>query len=229
MTATDPPDQHLFEGRPDDVEAGRSGPSIEELVTPVDDSGPSRLVLGLSAVLSVGILGTALAAPLIAKVSGYAGEPVDLSAVQTYEITDRSHSDEDLDYAQTPPAGGQHAPVWLDCGVYDEPVRDENAVHDLEHGTVWITYDPSLPARDVEVLAGLLPDNGIMSPYDDLPSPVVVTVWGAQLPLDSARDPRLGLFIEEYGDGHTAPEFGASCNGGTSDPTESAPAPGVDA
>ena len=35
-----------------------------------------------------------------------------------------------------PPAGGPHDPAWLDCGVYDEPVRDENAVHDLEHGTV---------------------------------------------------------------------------------------------
>ena len=36
-----------------------------------------------------------------------------------------------------------HDPVWLDCGAYDAPVRDENAVHDLEHGSVWITYDPT--------------------------------------------------------------------------------------
>ena len=40
--------------------------------------------------------------------------------------------------------------------------------------------------RDVEVLAAVLPDNGIMSPREDLPSPVVVTVWGAQLALDDA-------------------------------------------
>jgi len=53
--------------------------------------------------------------------------------------------------------------VWLACGVYDEAVRDENAVHDLEHGTVWITHDPGLPADDVERLAAELPDNGIMS------------------------------------------------------------------
>ena len=46
----------------------------------------------------------------------------------------------------------------------------------------------------------------------------VVTVWGTQLQLDGADDRRLGLFLEEYGDGHTAPEFGASCRGGTSDP-----------
>ena len=208
MTATDPPEHRLRENRP--------------------DTGPSRLVLVLSAVLSIGILGAALAAPLVARVTGYAGEPVDLSQVRILDISERGNSDDDLDYAQTPPAGGAHAPLWLECGVYDVPVRDENAVHDLEHGTVWITYDPELPSRDVEFLAEQLPDNGIMSPYEGLPSPVVATVWGAQLGLDRARDPRLGLFLEEYGDGHTAPEFGVTCNGGTPDPTGAVPEePGV--
>jgi hypothetical protein len=78
--------------------------------------------------------------------------PVDLSGVQIYDITDRTHALDDLDYPQTPPAGGAHAPVWLEYGAYEEPVRDENAVHDLEHGTVWITYDPTLPEREVDAL-----------------------------------------------------------------------------
>ena len=42
---------------------------------------------------------------------------------------------------------------------------------------------------------------------------------GAQLRLDGADDPRLELFIEAYGDGHTAPEPNTSCHGGTDDPT----------
>ena len=102
-------------------------------------------------------------------------------------------------------------------------------MHDLEHGTVWITHDPGLPADDVERLADQLPANGILSPRDDLPSPVVVTVWGAQLRLDGADDARLGLFLEEYGDGHTAPEFGVSCRGGTPDPQGGLPEQGTDA
>lgn len=134
-----------------------------------------------------------------------------------------------MDYPQTPPAGGAHAPIWLACGVYDEPVRDENAVHDLEHGTVWITHDPGLSQSDLDALAAQLPDNGIMSPHEDLPSPVVVTVWEAQLALDGADDERLGLFLEEYGDGHTAPEFGASCQGGTPDPQGALPGQGANA
>jgi hypothetical protein len=194
------------------------------------DDPPARrspVLLVLSSVLALVVLGGALAAPLVARVAGYEGASVDLSGVRTWEITDNRHTDGDVDYPQTPPAGGPHAPVWLDCGVYDEPVRDENAVHDLEHGAVWITHDPGLPARDVEALAALLPDNGIMSPREDLPAPVVVTVWGAQLGLRGAYDPRLRLFIQEYGDGHTAPELGASCNGGTRDPGGAEAEPGV--
>jgi uncharacterized protein DUF3105 len=91
-------------------------------------------------------------------------------------------------------------------------------VHDLEHGTVWITYDPALADADVAALEAVLPDDGIMSPYPNLPSPVVVTVWGAQLQLAGPDDPRLPLFLDELGDGGTAPEPMASCEGGTDDP-----------
>ena len=172
----------------------------------------------LSAVVSVVALGAALAAPLIARVAGLEPTAVELSGVRTYEIDDRRHTEGDVDYPQDPPAGGRHDPDWLDCGAYDVPVRDENAVHDLEHGTVWITHDPALPERDVQRLVRALPDNGILSPREGLPAPIVVTVWGVQLSLDDAADDRLGLFLAEYGDGHTAPELGASCHGGTSDP-----------
>jgi hypothetical protein len=196
------------------------------------DGQPRRLPLVLASVSAALVLGAALVAPLVDMVvRGDAQEQraLDLSLVETWEITDRAHTTGDVTYAQDPPAGGAHAPIWLACGVYDEPVREESAVHDLEHGTVWITYDPGLSAADVEALAEQLPDNGIMSPREGLPTPVVVTVWGAQLRLDGADDERLALFLEEYGDGHTAPEFGASCQGGTPDPQGELPGEGADA
>lgn len=217
-------------------------PQPEQAPPPPDDtqadptaerrSSRVPLVLATAAAVLVLVLGAAVAAPLVdraVRADDDVQRALDLSLVETWEIVERSHTADDVDYAQTPPAGGAHAPAWLACGVYDEPVRDENAVHDLEHGTVWITHDPALSADEVAALAALLPDNGILSPHEDLPSPVVVTVWGAQLQLDGAEDERLALFLEEYGDGHTAPELGVSCSGGTPDPQGGLPEEGVNA
>jgi hypothetical protein len=199
---------------------------------PGEEPRRSRLPLVLASVGAALVLGAALVAPLVDQAlrgEERAQRALDLTLVETWDITDRTHTTADVTYAQTPPAGGAHAPIWLACGVYDEPVRDENAVHDLEHGTVWITHDPALAADDLDALAAQLPDNGILSPYEDLPSPVVVTVWGVQLQLDGADDERLGLFLEEYGDGHTAPEFGVTCRGGTPDPGGALPDEGINA
>ena len=217
-------------GPPEAVEQQDPGPAVG--TTPVVERPRRSLPLVLAGVAAALVLGAALVAPLVDRaIRGDEQEQraLDLTLVETWEVTDRSHTTDDVTYDQDPPVGGAHAPIWLACGVYDEPVRDENAVHDLEHGAVWITHDPDLPEDDRAALAEQLPDNGIMSPREGLPSPVVVTVWGAQLQLDSADDRRLGLFLEEYGDGHTAPEFGVSCRGGTPSPDGSLPEQGTDA
>lgn len=137
-----------------------------------------------------------------------------LSGVRVFTGLPNDHSERHVDYDPVPPVGGPHDPVWLACGAYDAPVRDENAVHDLEHGAIWITYRPGLAKADVAALAALLPDNGPLSPYVGLPAPVVVSSWGRQLELTGADDLRLPLFIAAFGDGHTSPEPFASCEGG---------------
>ena len=176
----------------------------------------------LAVVAAVLLIAAAVAVPLVLRqldADDVARQgPVSLDAVEIYDDLDPAHTDEDVDYPQSPAVGGPHAPVWLECGVYDQPVREENVVHDLEHGTVWIAYDPDAGV-DTDALAGLLPQNGILSPYDDLGSPVVVTVWGRQLALDGADDPRLPLFIDTYEGGETAPEPFASCAGGVRSPS----------
>ena len=178
-----------------------------------------RLPLVLAAVAAVLVLGLAVTVPVLAQQGGsdVSAGPANLDDVQFFKGLTNLHTEDDVDYGQVPPVGGPHDPVWLDCGRYDEPVRDENAVHDLEHGAIWITYDTHLSDRDVDALESVLPDNAILSPYDGLPAPVVVTAWARQLALTGADDPRLELFLDAYADGRTSPEPLASCAGGVSD------------
>ncbi len=176
--------------------------------------------MGLALLVSALFLGAAVTVPVARERDRdreRVAESADLDDVEVFTDLAKNHTEGDVDYAQVPPAGGPHNPTWLGCGAFDNPVPNENAVHDLEHGTVWITYRPGLSPLEVDDLVGLLPADGIISPYLDLPAPVVVTVWGRQLRLTGADDPRLPLFIEAYGDGRTAPEPLASCGGGLSE------------
>jgi len=151
------------------------------------------------------------------KVLGDADEGIE--GVQAVRVTYERpvHADGHIDYGLHPPAGGLHNPIWWNCGFYDQPVRDENVGHDLEHGAVWISYAPDLPADQVEVIHDLVRGNPktLAAPYEDLPTgaPVAVTAWARQLRLGSADDPRLAEFVARYQDGDQAPEAGASCTG----------------
>lgn len=115
-----------------------------------------------------------------------------------------------------PPAGGTHSAQWQSCAVYDEPIDTWRAVHSMEHGAVWITYNPALDASEVASLAALADgqDYVLMSPLPDLTSPVVLTAWGLQLELPSADDPRAAQFVAAYANGPQTPEPGAPCVGG---------------
>lgn len=142
-----------------------------------------------------------------------------IEGVQSFDDLSSRHTEGPVDYPQVPPVGGPHLPPngWLVCDVYAEPVPDEAAVHSMEHGAVWLTHDPALPAEDVARLAALVevdPEYVLVSPYEGLPSPVVASTWGHQLQVDDAADPRLRAFTEAFAGGDQGGEGGAPCRTG---------------
>jgi len=149
------------------------------------------------------------------QVLGDADEGIE--GVQAIRVADNTHTESPVDYQLRPPAGGAHDPVWWNCGFYDEAVPDEHAVHALEHGAVWLAYDPDLPPGDLDRLRALAPPEGkvLASPYPDLPTgaAVVVTAWARQLTLDAVADDRLVAFVGQYESGSQSPEASAPCSG----------------
>ncbi|MFR9802672.1 DUF3105 domain-containing protein [Pseudonocardia sp. RS010] len=126
-------------------------------------------------------------------------------------------STEQVAYTHSPPSGGAHDGMWAACTgvVYDQPVRSENLVHSMEHGAVWITYNPERLGRDgVEQLAARVRDRpySAMSPYPGLDQPISLQSWGHQLKLADPADPRIDQFVAALrANPNTHPEVGASC------------------
>lgn len=133
--------------------------------------------------------------------------------------TDRNHVQGEVDYTNQPPAGGDHAGVWQNCGFYDQPIANENAVHSLEHGAVWIQYADDADEPTMQRIRQMADEPFVLaSPLSDLESPVVLSAWGKQLQLDSIDDPRVDQFVEAFVQGPQTPEPGAVCTGGVGEP-----------
>ncbi|WP_299169329.1 DUF3105 domain-containing protein [uncultured Arthrobacter sp.] len=140
----------------------------------------------------------------------------EIEGVETFEDLSATHVDTAVEYEQKPPIGGNHSAIWTNCGVYTEPLPNENTVHSMEHGAVWITYQPDLAQAEIDALTELVGDRThvVLSPYEEIESPIVASAWGLQLSLDSADDERLTAFLAKYVEGEQTPESGAPCTGG---------------
>ncbi|MEV2275810.1 DUF3105 domain-containing protein [Nocardiopsis sp. NPDC049922] len=210
---------------------GQYGPAPGQYPQPQPRKEGRGLVIGLVAGAGalVVLLAAGAGAVLWAVNSGDGASPgggtADLDAVVEYPNLPADHVDVTgtVDYEMFPPAGGRHYAFWQNCGVYSEPIRDETAVHSLEHGAVWVTYDPV--AVDGDGVATLeshytTGDYLLVSPLAGLPAPVVASAWGAQILLDGPDDPRLAAFVRQYEQSPDAPEPGAPCSGGVSETAE---------
>lgn len=164
-------------------------------------------------VLAVGVIGYAVSQ---GKKKSDSADPNKIAGIVHKSFPSGDHINGVIKYAESPPMGGPHAPVWADCTgtVYPNQIANENAVHDLEHGAIWITYKPGLASDQLDVLTKLVSGQQFMllTPYAGLKTNISLQAWGYQLFVDSASDPRVKQFIKDLRLNQTnTPELGASC------------------
>jgi hypothetical protein len=164
-------------------------------------------------VLAVGVIGYAVSQN---KKKDDAANPDKISGIVHKSFPSGEHKTTAISYAESPPMGGPHSPIWADCDgtVYPKQIANENAVHDLEHGAIWIAYKPGLPSDQLDVLTKLVSGKPytLLTPYAGLKSNVSLQAWGYQLFVDSATDARVQRFIKTLRQSQTnTPELGASC------------------
>jgi hypothetical protein len=146
-----------------------------------------------------------------------------IQGIKDYRKTDkalvnqRDHVWGPQKYDLSPPVAGNHNQNWQRClgDVYPAAIASEHALHSMEHGAVWITYNPDLPAAQVEQLAKKVRGNDymLMSPYPGLDKPISLQAWGFQLKVDSAGDKRIDEFIKALRQ-NASLEAGTPCSSG---------------
>ncbi|MFH9064381.1 DUF3105 domain-containing protein [Streptomyces coeruleorubidus] len=132
----------------------------------------------------------------------------------------RNHVTKAVKYASVPPVGGDHNQAWMNCNgdVYTKELNNTNAVHSLEHGAVWVTYNADAKKADIDALAAKVKKTPytLMSPLDGQKDPIVLSAWGHQRTVTGASDPDVDKFFEKFVQGEQTPEPGAACTNGLS-------------
>ncbi|MGY0233390.1 DUF3105 domain-containing protein [Longispora urticae] len=134
------------------------------------------------------------------------------------EAGNGNHVQGTVKYFATPSVGGNHNGAWQNCmgDIYPQQIASEHATHSLEHGAVWVTYDPAVLSKDdVKKLESKVEGNEYMmlSPFPNQGSPISLQAWGWQLKVNSASDERVDEFIKALRKNATV-EPGAVCSGG---------------
>ncbi len=139
--------------------------------------------------------------------------------IEVYPATTNRTVKGPIDYDREPPTNGDHDPLWQNCGFYEKPIRARHAVHSMDHGVVWITHRPDLPAGQVEALRPYGEEDYVMvSPYPGQEAPVIATSWRVQLELEGPRDPRLRQFVDQFRVSEISPLSGNRCVLGVGNP-----------
>jgi hypothetical protein len=189
--------------------------------------GVAVLVLFLGSILAYAVRNTGIGDKSSLK---YAESQI--SGLQSSRDLKKDHKPGVLSYpdsSDSPPVGGDHNVDPQSCQVYTAALANEHAVHSLEHGAVWVTYNPAkaTPA-DITTLKALVDGNPdrLMSPYPGLKSAISLEAWGERVFVDKASDPRVKKFLDLFTKGPQALERTATCVGTTqTGPLSATPTP----
>ncbi|HBV01401.1 MAG TPA: hypothetical protein DEF00_03350 [Candidatus Taylorbacteria bacterium] len=122
-----------------------------------------------------------------------------------YEAQSRDHIEvgaEHPEYNSNPPSGGWHYTVTAKKKYYEEPILDGYALHNLEHGDVWITYNPRVPQEVKDELKKFAFSKVLISPREENETDIALVAWervdGFNLEDGKIPETRIRDFINRY-------------------------------
>lgn len=126
---------------------------------------------------------------------------------QRFEDQGRQHIDvgaQHPPYSSNPPSSGWHYGQTIQTGFYDvgENVFDENIIHNLEHGDIWIAYHPRISDEAREELRTFAAAKVVVASREANDFDVSLVAWGRvdSFDLENGTVPtqRIQDFITRY-------------------------------
>lgn len=104
-------------------------------------------------------------------------------------------------YNSNPPTSGWHYADPADVGVYPTALQDEQLVHNLEHGHVWLSYRDADDQAAIDLLSQIqraYPRHVIVTYRPQNDTRVAAAAWGRLLTLDELDADQLYAFVQRY-------------------------------
>jgi len=114
---------------------------------------------------------------LLAQTAGPEGEDFSVA----YDIQGREHIADGAEhpaYNSNPPSSGWHYASPARGGFYNEPLADEQVIHNLEHGDIWIAYHPDLNQDSIDSLESFAGQYVVVSPRSENEGDISLVAWG---------------------------------------------------
>jgi len=138
---------------------------------------------------------------LLAQTAGPEGEDFSVA----HSIQGRDHIADGAThtpYNSNPPSSGSHYTSTARGGFYEEPLPDEQVIHNLEHGDVWIAYHPDISGEAKEKLESFAGQYVVVSPRSENEGGVSLVAWGRVDTFDIENEfvdeSRIRDFISRY-------------------------------
>ena len=128
----------------------------------------------------------------------------EVEGTQVFDIVSRDHISQGAPgsgYNSNPPASGPHWSAAAKNGVYDTSLADEQVIHNLEHGHVWISYKPDVSDDVKDKLKEIVQKDDwkvVLAPRDKNDSVIALVAWGRVLAMDEPDYAKIEDFIKVY-------------------------------
>ena len=121
-----------------------------------------------------------------------------------YDIVGRNHMAQGTSgsgYNSNPPSSGPHWPAAVKNGVYADSLPDEQLIHNLEHGHIWIAYKSDVSDDVKSKLSEIVGEEDwkvVMAPRDQNDTAIAIVAWGRVLKMDEPDYDKIRSFIRTY-------------------------------